>query len=95
MAAPRRISIRELHERTGTLVREAAAARHVVVVTDRGRPVAWLVPLPPDHLNGLIAAGLARAPRRRLADLAPALPRDPQRPTISEALASQRDDERF
>jgi prevent-host-death family protein len=44
MTAPRRISIRELHERTGTLVREAAAARYVVVVTDRGRPVATLAP---------------------------------------------------
>ena len=44
MTPPRRISIRELHERTGALVREAAAARDVVVVTDRGRPVATLAP---------------------------------------------------
>ncbi len=44
MTAPRRISIRELHERTGTLVREAAAAGYAVVVTDRGRPVATLAP---------------------------------------------------
>ena len=44
MTAPRRISIRELHERTGSLVREAAAAGYAVVVTDRGRPVATLAP---------------------------------------------------
>ena len=44
MTAPRRISIRELHEHTGTRVREAAAAGYAVVVTDRGRPVATLAP---------------------------------------------------
>lgn len=86
--------MRALKQNASAVVADVAGGS-AVVVTDRGRPVAWLVPLPPDHLNGLIAAGLARAPRRRLADLAPALPRDPQRPTISEALASQRDDERF
>lgn len=32
------ISIRELHQRTGTLVREAA--KHPVRVTDRGRVIA-------------------------------------------------------
>lgn len=34
------VSIRELHERTGALVREAA--RSPVRITDRGRPVAIL-----------------------------------------------------
>ena len=38
------VSIRDLHERTGALVREAAAAAYGVVVTDRGRPVATIVP---------------------------------------------------
>ncbi len=44
MTLNRRISIRELHERTGALVREAATVGHAVVVTDRGRPVATLAP---------------------------------------------------
>jgi antitoxin (DNA-binding transcriptional repressor) of toxin-antitoxin stability system len=35
------ISIRELHERTGVWVRKAAALG-VIVVTDRGRPLARL-----------------------------------------------------
>jgi antitoxin (DNA-binding transcriptional repressor) of toxin-antitoxin stability system len=35
------ISIRELHERTGAWVRKAAALG-VIVVTDRGRPLARL-----------------------------------------------------
>ena len=45
----RRISIRELHERTGAVVREAAAAGYAVVVTDRGRPVATLAPYVERH----------------------------------------------
>lgn len=41
------VSIRALHEQTGALVREAAAG-YSVIVTDRGRPVATLVPYTPD-----------------------------------------------
>ena len=40
------VSIRALHEQTGALVREAAAG-YEVVVTDRGRPIATLVPFAP------------------------------------------------
>ena len=41
----RKISIRQLHEATGKLVREAATEPYVV--TDRGRPVAVLGPVRP------------------------------------------------
>jgi prevent-host-death family protein len=34
------ISIKELHEKTGELVRQAAAARTPVQVTDRGKVIA-------------------------------------------------------
>ncbi len=44
MTPIRRVSIRELHQRTGMLVREAAAVGYAVVVTDRGRPVATIAP---------------------------------------------------
>ena len=91
----RTVGVRALKQNASAVVAEVSGGS-AAIVTDRGRPVAWLVPVPPDRLSGLIAAGLARAPRRRLSDLAAALPRDPQQqPTISEALASQRDDERF
>ncbi len=39
----RRVSIRELHLRTGEWVRQVAAQGRIVI-TDRGRPVASLVP---------------------------------------------------
>jgi prevent-host-death family protein len=41
-----KVSIRDLHLHTGELVRRAAAGGSVVV-TDRGRPVASLVPYEP------------------------------------------------
>jgi len=38
------ISIRELHMHTGKWVREAATSHEAVVVLDRGRPTARLLP---------------------------------------------------
>lgn len=42
------ISIRELHEKTGKWVREAAVSRDPLIVLDRGRPTARLVPYASD-----------------------------------------------
>jgi len=39
------ISIRDLHMHTGRWVRRAGAAAEPVVISDRGRPVARLMPL--------------------------------------------------
>ncbi|MCC5806401.1 MAG: type II toxin-antitoxin system Phd/YefM family antitoxin [Opitutales bacterium] len=39
------ISIRELHMHTGKWVRAAGVSREPVIVMDRGRPAARLVPL--------------------------------------------------
>lgn len=49
MARVKRITLKELHEKTGTLIREAAAAGYSVVVTDRGRPVATVLPYDDTH----------------------------------------------
>ncbi len=38
------VSIRELHAHTGKWVREAAVSREPLVVLDRGRPAARLIP---------------------------------------------------
>jgi prevent-host-death family protein len=50
----RRVSLRELHEQTGHLVREAAAG-YTVVVTDRGRPIATIVPYDSVHPRATFA----------------------------------------
>ena len=43
MKARESVSIRELHEKTGEIVRRAGASRIPVLVTDRGEAVAVLV----------------------------------------------------
>lgn len=46
-----RVGIRELHRKTGEWVRRVARGEGVVV-TDRGRPVASLMPLREGHRDG-------------------------------------------
>lgn len=45
-----RVSIRDLHLKTGDLVRRAALGEGVVV-TDRGRPLASIIPVRPGDLG--------------------------------------------
>ena len=87
------IGIRELRQNASDVLRRVALGA-CITVTDRGRPVARLVPMarrpgPAD----LIAADEVRLPRRRLRDAPP-----PVLPTgtldAAAALASMRSDER-
>ena len=86
--------IRELKQNASDVV-AAAAAGEVVTITDRGRPVAKLVPLRDDPIAGLIESGQARAPRRRLSDLGPAPRRSKGAPRLSEVLDDMRAAERW
>ena len=75
-----RIGVRELRTQVAALVRRAGAGEHIVITVD-GRPVAQLGPGTPvagPTLDDLIAAGLARPPRR---DDRPAAP-EPVDPPI-------------
>jgi prevent-host-death family protein len=84
------IGIRALKQNASAVVAEAAAGA-TVTITDRGRPVAQLTPLPTSHLAGLIASGLARPARTRLRDL----PRPKPGPSLSATLEAMRADERY
>ncbi|WP_248239922.1 type II toxin-antitoxin system prevent-host-death family antitoxin [Microbacterium kunmingense] len=86
----REVGIRALKQNASAVV-AAAAAGDVVVITDRGRPVAQLSALPSTGLSRLLESGRARPARRRLADLPPAV----AAPSLSEELAAMRDAERF
>lgn len=85
------VGIRALKQNASAVVARAAAGE-VIVVTDRGRPVAQLSPLPSSTLDGLVEAGLARLPKRALGDL-PA-PVDIGR-SLSDEIVAARDDERY
>lgn len=84
------VGIRALKQNASAVVARAASGE-VIIVTDRGRPVAQLTPLPTTRLAGLIAAGRARPARISLRGL----PTPLLGPDLSGALREARDDERY
>jgi prevent-host-death family protein len=87
------VGVRSLQQHASAVLARVAGGE-VVEVTDRGRPVARLVPITQGGLAGLVAAGLARPPRRRLSEVGDPLPADAAAPTLGELLAEARADER-
>ena len=89
-----RIGIRELRQHASRWVRRAAAGESFEV-TDRGRPVARLVP--PAPLQGLAklrAEGRITEATGDLLEFAPLIEPRPGIPLPSELIAADRDDER-
>ena len=87
------VGIRELRQRASELLRRVQEGESIEI-TDRGRPVAVLGPLPDDPLERLRASGDLQASDRDLADLPRplTLPADAELP--SSVLARLRQDER-
>jgi prevent-host-death family protein len=84
--------IRALKQNASQVVARAASGE-IVTITDRGRPVALLAPIPTDRLNALVVAGRARPAKGRLVDL-PAPSEREGRPSLSQTLAELRNEER-
>jgi prevent-host-death family protein len=84
------VGIRALKQNASAVVAEAAAGE-TVTITDRGRPVAQLSPIPASRLQSLIESGSARPSRREITDL----PAPRSGVDLSSVLAEQRDAERF
>ena len=91
------VGIRALKQNASEVVARAEAGEEITV-TNRGRPVAMLVPhvRKPrrSRLEELIARGDATPARGSLADLRPPRPALPGR-SLSEVLLEMREDERF
>lgn len=88
------VGIRALKQNASAVVAEAAAGAFVTI-TDRGRPVAQLVPVARSTVEALIAADRARPPRHHLSELPPPARRGRGRRRLSEELAELRDVERY
>lgn len=84
------VGIRALKQNASAVVAEAAAGQSVTI-TDHGRPVARLTPIPSSPIDELIATGAMRPARRDLSELAEPLPG----PNLSSALSEMRESERF
>jgi prevent-host-death family protein len=87
------VGIRELRQRASELLRRVEDGERIEI-TDRGRPVAVLVPSAVDPLERLRAAGDLEASEGDIADLPEPLAAAPGVELPSEALARLRRDER-
>jgi prevent-host-death family protein len=86
--------IRELRQRASELLRRVEAGE-TIEITDRGRPVAVLAPLPNQHpLERLRATGDLEPATADLRDLAEPLPLAPGQERPSTVLERLRRDER-
>ncbi|MBA2506283.1 MAG: type II toxin-antitoxin system prevent-host-death family antitoxin [Thermoleophilaceae bacterium] len=90
----RAIGIRELRQHASRYLREVERGA-TIEVTDRGRPVARLVPIQRRSvMEDLIASGRVTPAKGDLLDLGPPLEPVEGQPLPSEALARMRADER-
>lgn len=86
--------IRALQQNASAVVAEAAAG-DIVVITDRGRRVAMLVPIRQSRVEAMIDADLARPAKRSLRDLPPPARRRPGQRPLSLVLEEMRAAERY
>ncbi len=89
-----KVGIRALKQNASAVVAEAAAGE-LVTITDRGRPVAQMVPIAGTRIEALIAADRARPALRRLSGLSSPARRGRGRRPLSEALDEMRQAERY
>jgi prevent-host-death family protein len=88
------VGVRELRQRASELLRRVEAGE-TIEVTDRGRPVAVLAPLPDrSPIERLSAAGDLVPSQHDLDDLPDPLPLGPDQAPPSSVLARLRRDER-
>ena len=91
------VGIRELKQNASAVLRRVKAGESLEV-TERGQPVARLVPYRPMHiLDRMVLEGRATAPVGDLLEYVkehPPLPPTPGMPLASEILAEMRADER-
>jgi prevent-host-death family protein len=89
-----RVGVRELRQRASELLRRVEGGE-TIEVTDRGRPVALLTPLPEgDVLERMRAAGEVESARGDINDLPPPLVLPPGSDLPSQVLARLRENER-
>ena len=89
MSVDRSVGVRELRQNLSVYLRRVLRGE-TLEVTDRGRPVALLAPLPQadSSLDRLIARGDVVAPAGDILELAP--PEGPPTHDVSEALQAER-----
>lgn len=87
------MGIRELKQNASEVVARVRAGDSIVV-TDRGTPVARMVPISEFTIEGAIAAGQATAAKVSMEDMLRGVSEGPPSTVLSDILATMRDDNR-
>ena len=85
------VGIRALKQKASEVVARAKAGESITI-TDRGKPVARLVPIDRSRIDLLVEAGLATPPGRDIEDLPPPVPGTSGQSSLSEIIDEQRSD---
>ena len=88
------VGIRDLKQNASAVVARVRAGDSLLV-TDRGVPVARIIPIGELTLDDRVAMGLATAPTVSLHELLESLPREPATTRLSDILDELRDDNRL
>ncbi len=88
------VGIRALKQNASEVVRRAAAG-DVITITDRGTPVARIVPLRRSRLDEMRNAELVRRASIQPADIPLPTTEITDAPNLSEIVRDMRDDERY
>lgn len=88
------VGVREIRQNISVYLRRVEQGE-AFTVTDHGRPVALLSPLPPDEdpLSALVASGRLTPGTGRWEDLPPPIKLPPGSPTMSQLLQEMRDED--
>jgi prevent-host-death family protein len=90
----KQVGVRALKQNASAVVAEVVAGDSLTI-TDRGRPVARIVPIKQSTLDSLIEVGLARPALASRALLDKPLKRRPGEVGLSEVLLQNRREERY
>ena len=90
----RQVGIRALKQNASEVIAEVTNGE-TIVITDRGRPVAQISPLPNSPLATHIASGMIVRAKNSKKKLPKPKSRKPNTPSLSELLIEMRNKERY
>ena len=90
----RQVGIRALKQNASEVIAEVTNGE-TIIITDRGRPVAQISPLPNSQVAAQIASGMLVRAKNSKKKLPQPISRKPNTPSLSESLIEMRDKERY
>ena len=90
----RQVGIRALKQNASEVIAEVTNGE-TIVITDRGRPVAQISPLPNSQLATHIASGMIVRAKNSKKKLPLPISRKPNTPSLSDLLKEMRNKERY